>query len=78
MWSFMPGCGVRPMLGHTLNGSAHASTKEMRFHAGDGLWGAFAFDPERQAVLLAVGDGSGRDDAARRAQAAEQDAGQRR
>ncbi len=44
----------------TLNGSRHASMKEMRFDAADGVWRvAFAFDPKRQAVLLVAGDKSG-------------------
>lgn len=34
--------------------------KELRFNAGDGAWRiAFAFDPERNAVLLVGGDKSG-------------------
>ncbi len=44
----------------TLNGSKHANMKEMRFHAADGEWRvAFAFDPQRLAVLLVSGDKSG-------------------
>ncbi|MGH6802765.1 MAG: type II toxin-antitoxin system RelE/ParE family toxin [Methyloceanibacter sp.] len=44
----------------TLNGSAHANMKELRFEAGDGVWRvAFAFDPKRQAILLICGDKSG-------------------
>ena len=44
----------------TLNGSKHANMKELRFHADDGVWRlAFAFDPERKAVLLVAGDKSG-------------------
>lgn len=44
----------------TLNGSRHANMKELRFNAGDGAWRiAFAFDPERDAVLLVGGDKSG-------------------
>lgn len=44
----------------TLSGSRHASMKEMRFSAADGEWRlAFAFDPERRAVLLVAGDKSG-------------------
>ena len=35
--------------------------KELRFEASDGEWRvAFAFDPRRQAILLIVGDKSGR------------------
>ena len=34
--------------------------KELRFYAADGVWRvAFAFDPERSAVLLVGGDKSG-------------------
>jgi hypothetical protein len=44
----------------TLNGSAHANMKELRFEADGGVWRvAFAFDPERKAVLLVGGDKSG-------------------
>jgi hypothetical protein len=53
-----------PQLGRpradTLNGSRHANMKELRFDAADGVWRvAFAFDPNRKAVLLACGDKSG-------------------
>lgn len=44
----------------TLKGSKHANMKELRFDADDGVWRvAFAFDPEREAVLLVAGDKSG-------------------
>jgi hypothetical protein len=44
----------------TLNGSVHANMKELRFDADGGVWRvAFAFDPERKAVLLVGGDKSG-------------------
>jgi hypothetical protein len=44
----------------TLNGSKHANMKELRFSADDGEWRfAFAFDPNRQAVVLVGGDKSG-------------------
>ncbi|AUB83515.1 type II toxin-antitoxin system RelE/ParE family toxin [Candidatus Thiodictyon syntrophicum] len=44
----------------TLKGSRHANMKELRFDADDGVWRvAFAFDPERQAILLVAGDKSG-------------------
>lgn len=44
----------------TLNGSKHANMKELRFKAADGVWRlAFAFDPERTAILLVAGDKSG-------------------
>ena len=53
-----------PQLGRprvdTLNGSRHPNMKEMRFDAADGAWRlAFAFDPERKAMLLVAGDKSG-------------------
>ena len=44
----------------TLNGSRHANMKELRLSAADGEWRvAFAFDPERRAVLLVAGEKSG-------------------
>ncbi|GLU37542.1 MULTISPECIES: type II toxin-antitoxin system RelE/ParE family toxin [Pseudomonas] len=44
----------------TLKGSKHANMKELRFRADDGVWRvAFAFDPQRKAVLLVGGDKSG-------------------
>ena len=44
----------------TLNGSRHANMKELRFEAADGVWRvAFAFDPDRKAILLVCGDKSG-------------------
>ena len=44
----------------TLAGSKHANMKELRCNAGDGVWRiAFAFDPDRQAILLVSGDKSG-------------------
>ena len=53
-----------PQLGRpyadTLYGSRHANMKELRFDAGNGVWRvAFAFDPQRTAVLLAAGNKSG-------------------
>jgi hypothetical protein len=34
--------------------------KELRFDADDGVWRvAFAFDPERKAILLVAGDKAG-------------------
>lgn len=53
-----------PQLGRphadTLAGSRHANMKELRFKAANGVWRvAFAFDPERQAILLVAGDKSG-------------------
>jgi hypothetical protein len=44
----------------TLKGSRHANMKELRFEAADGEWrAAFAFDPERNAIVLVAGDKSG-------------------
>ena len=53
-----------PQLGRpivdTLKGSRHANMKELRFDADGGVWRvAFAFDPERKAILLVGGDKSG-------------------
>jgi hypothetical protein len=53
-----------PQLGRprvdTLNGSAHANMKEIRFDAADGVWRfAFAFDPNREVIILCGGDKSG-------------------
>ena len=53
-----------PQLGRpqadTLKGSCHANMKELRFDADGGAWRvAYAFDPERKAILLAGGDKSG-------------------
>jgi hypothetical protein len=44
----------------TLNGSAHVNMKELRFKADNGVWRlAFAFDPQRRAILLVCEDKSG-------------------
>ncbi|WP_245505905.1 type II toxin-antitoxin system RelE/ParE family toxin [Rhizobium sullae] len=44
----------------TLKGSDYANMKELRFEAADGEWrAAFAFDPERKAIVLVAGDKSG-------------------
>ena len=44
----------------TLNGSKHSNMKELRFRADNGAWRvAFAFDMQRQAILLVGGDKSG-------------------
>lgn len=44
----------------TLKGSKHANMKELRFDAEKGVWRvAFAFDPQRQAILLVAGDKAG-------------------
>ncbi len=40
-----------------LKGSKHANMKELRFNWQGGVWRiAFAFDPQRQAILLVGGD----------------------
>ena len=44
----------------TLSGSKYPNMKELRFSAEDGVWRvAFAFDPEREAIILVAGDKSG-------------------
>jgi hypothetical protein len=44
----------------TLSGSKHANMKELRFDAAGGVWRvAFAFDPDRSAIVLVAGDKSG-------------------
>lgn len=44
----------------TLKGSKHPNMKELRFTLPDGEWRvAFAFDPERSAILLVGGSKSG-------------------
>jgi hypothetical protein len=53
-----------PQLGRprvdALNGSRHSNMKELRFDAADGVWRvAFAFDPNRKAILLVARDKSG-------------------
>lgn len=51
----------RPYVG-TLRESRHANMKELRFAAKDGaqVWrAAFAFDPERRAIILVAGDKQG-------------------
>ncbi len=47
----------------TLDGSKHANMKELRFsaHGGREVWrAAFAFDPDRAAVVLVAGEKQGR------------------
>jgi hypothetical protein len=53
-----------PLLGRrhvdTLNASVFANMKELRFEAADGAWRvAFAFDPQRRAIVLVAGDKAG-------------------
>lgn len=46
----------------TLKGSKYNNMKELRFRHGKAVWRiVFAFDPDRQAVLLVAGDKSGAD-----------------
>lgn len=46
----------------TLKGSRHANMKELRFSWNQQVWRlAFAFDPQRQAILLVGGDKGGAD-----------------
>ncbi|MGD0293188.1 MAG: type II toxin-antitoxin system RelE/ParE family toxin [Terracidiphilus sp.] len=57
-------CERGPLLGRpqvdTLKGSRHSNMKELRFDADGGVWRvAFAFDPERRAILLVAGDKGG-------------------
>jgi hypothetical protein len=57
---FGPGLG-RPTV-DTLKGSKHPNMKEMRFAWSGEVWRvAFAFDPERQGILLVGGDKGGAD-----------------
>ena len=47
----------------TLNASKHANMKELRFsaHGGREVWrAAFAFDPDRAAIVLVAGEKQGR------------------
>ena len=53
-----------PMLGRpqadSLAGSRYSNMKELRFRASGGVWRvAFAFDPQRAAILLVAGDKRG-------------------
>jgi hypothetical protein len=55
-----------PQLGRptvdTLKGSRHTNMKELRFSWNEKVWRvAFAFDPQRQAILLVGGDKGGAD-----------------
>ena len=57
---FGPSLG-RPTV-DTLNGSKHTNMKEVRFAWVGEVWRvAFAFDPERKAILLVGGDKGGAD-----------------
>ncbi|EQD75186.1 hypothetical protein B1A_04095 [mine drainage metagenome] len=57
---FGPNLG-RPTV-DTLKGSRHTNMKELRFSWNGQVWRvAFAFDPQRQAILLLGGDKGGAD-----------------
>jgi hypothetical protein len=57
---FGPNLG-RPTV-DTLKASRHANMKELRFDWNGEVWRvAFAFDPERRAILLVGGDKGGAD-----------------
>ena len=57
---FGPNLG-RPTI-DTLKASRHANMKELRFTWSNEIWRvAFAFDPQRQAILLVGGDKGGAD-----------------
>lgn len=57
---FGPNLG-RPTV-DTLKGSGHTNMKELRFSWNGQVWRvAFAFDPQRQAILLVGGDKGGVD-----------------
>jgi hypothetical protein len=44
----------------TLSGSKHANLKELRFKAGGGVWRVvYAFDPNREGIVLLAGDKAG-------------------
>lgn len=62
--SLIPLREVGPSLGRpevgTLKDSKYPNMKELRFRADGGVWRiAFAFDPQRDAILLVAGDKSG-------------------
>ena len=58
--TFGPDLG-RPTV-DTLKGSRHSNMKELRFSWAAQVWRvAFAFDPQRQAILLVAGDKGGKD-----------------
>ena len=57
---FGPNLG-RPTI-DTIKASRHANMKELRFTWSNEIWRvAFAFDPQRQAILLVGGDKGGAD-----------------
>ena len=55
------GPGLKRPYADTLKGSKFANMKELRFDVNKTVWRvAYAFDPRRQAVLLAAGMKQGR------------------
>ena len=56
----MIGPSLKRPYADTLNGSRFVNMKELRFDADGGVWRlAYAFDPERKAILLVAGGKSG-------------------
>lgn len=54
----------RPLIG-TLDNAKHPNMKELRYdaHEGTQVWrAAFAFDPQRKAIVLVAGDKQGKDE----------------
>jgi len=57
------GPGLKCPHADTLNGSRYAIMKEPSYDADDGVWRiAFAFDPDRQVILLTTGTRAGAND----------------
>lgn len=55
------GSGLGRPLVDTLNGSEFPNMKEIRFSVENEVWRlAFAFDPNRKAILLVAGDKKGK------------------
>ncbi len=51
------GHSLRRPYADTLNGSRYTNMKELRFKVPSGVWRiAFAFDPQREAILLVAGN----------------------
>jgi hypothetical protein len=56
----LAGPNLRRPHADTLKNARHANMKELRFSAAGGAWRlAYAFDPERKAILLVAGDKAG-------------------
>jgi hypothetical protein len=59
-WRISPALG-RPQV-DTIKASHYINMKELRFQVDSGVWRvAFAFDPERKAILLIAGNKQGKD-----------------